>query len=279
LSRLALTIASAGTLVAGVAGPALAADAGVPGKVSTSGLQLNVRAGAATDTERVTTLKPGTKIMIECQELGQKIAGKVRNTRLWDRLTDGTYVSDAYVSRKAKPPMCDELDEQVGQVMPPATHEDLPTASASGWVTPIPGTVGSGFRTKERPSHDGVDIAAKKYTPILATAAGTVLVAECNASTGKCDVDGSPKITGCGWYVEIRHLNDVVTRYCHMIKRPLVKVGEKVKAGQVIGYVGSSGNSSGPHLHFEVHTGVPATTKNAVEPTTFLKTMGVAIHA
>jgi murein DD-endopeptidase MepM/ murein hydrolase activator NlpD len=279
LSRLALTIASAGTLVAGAAGPALAADAGVTGKVSTSGLQLNVRAGASTGTERVKTLKPGAKITIECQELGQKIAGRVRTTRLWDRLTDGTYVSDAYVSRKAKPPMCDELDQQVGQVMPPATHDDLPTASASGWVAPIPGIVGSGFRTKERPSHDGVDIAARKHTPILAAAAGTVLVAECNASTDNCDVDGSPKILGCGWYVEIRHLNDVVTRYCHMIKRPSVKVGEPVKPGQVIGYVGSSGNSSGPHLHFEVHAGVPATRKNAVEPTAFLKLMGVAIQA
>jgi murein DD-endopeptidase MepM/ murein hydrolase activator NlpD len=278
LSRLALTIASAGTLVAGVAAPALAADTGVTGKVSTSGLQLNVRAGASTDTEKVKTLKPGTKITIECQEVGQRIAGRVRTTKLWDRLTDGAYVSDAYISRKAKPPLCEDLDEPVGQVMPPATHAETPTASASGWVAPIPGIVGSGFRTKERPSHDGVDIGAKKHTPILATAAGTVIVSECNASTNNCDVDGSPKVLGCGWYVEVRHLSDVVTRYCHMIKRPSVKVGDKVKAGQVIGYVGSSGNSSGPHLHFEVHTGSPATRKNATEPTAFLKAQGVAIN-
>jgi len=281
VSRLALTvIASAGTLgglVAGAAGPALAADAGVAGKVSTSGLALNVRTGPSTAAERVSTLKPGARFTIECQEPGQKITGKVRATRLWDRLADGTYVSDAYVARKAKPPRCADLEEQVGQVLPPATHE-TPTASAAGWVAPIPGTVGSGYRTKDRPSHDGGDIAADRWTPILAAAAGTVIVSECNASTNKCDVDGSPKITGCGWYAEVRHQDDVVTRYCHMVRRPSVKVGAEVKAGQVIGYVGTSGNSSGTHLHFEVHTGAPATRTNATEPTAFLKAHGVVVR-
>jgi uncharacterized protein YraI len=274
LGRLALTIATGaattGGLLVGVAAPAPAAVSGVTGKVSTAGLLLNVRSGPTTAATRVATVKPGSRLVIECQLAGQRISGRVRTTTLWDRLPSGAFVSDAYVVRSKPVPRCG----RVGQVMPPSTHR--PTPSVTGWVAPVPGTAGSGYRTAGRPTHDGVDVAAKKRTPILAAADGETIVAECNASTKNCDVDGSPKVTGCGWYVEIAHADQVVTRYCHMIKRPSAKVGDQVAAGQVIGYVGSSGNSSGPHLHFEVHTTAPpATRQNATNPVTFLKARGV----
>ena len=60
-----------------------------------------------------------------------------------------------------------------------------------------------------------------------------------------------------------------MTRYCHMIRKPYVKVGEKVIAGQVIGLVGTSGNSSGPHLHFEVH--VPKDSRSGEQPVNPIK--------
>jgi murein DD-endopeptidase MepM/ murein hydrolase activator NlpD len=65
----------------------------------------------------------------------------------------------------------------------------------------------------------------------------------------------------------------VITRYCHLLTRPAVAEGEQVGAGQVIGIVGSSGHSSGPHLHFEVHLGdhSPAT---AVDPVSFMTAVG-----
>jgi murein DD-endopeptidase MepM/ murein hydrolase activator NlpD len=79
--------------------------------------------------------------------------------------------------------------------------------------------------------------------------------------------------------VEIQHVGRVVTRYCHMVRRPLVVVGQRVAAAQIIGYVGTSGNSSGPHLHFEVHTNAaPATSRNAIEPVAFLKAKGVTLR-
>ncbi|WP_018352037.1 M23 family metallopeptidase [Longispora albida] len=125
-----------------------------------------------------------------------------------------------------------------------------------GWIAPVGDPVTSGFHTAERPSHDGVDLGSPKNTPIRAAAEGMVVVAECNAHLGgrpySCDVDGSPAVSGCGYYVDIDHGAGIRTRYCHMLTRPAVAVGQKVTAGQVIGVTGTSGNSSGPHLHYEV---------------------------
>lgn len=122
-----------------------------------------------------------------------------------------------------------------------------------GWVQPVRAAVVSGFRTASRPNHDGVDLGAARHTPVRAAAAGIVQVSTCNSGNGNCDVDGSPWISGCGWYVDIRHAGNVMTRYCHMVRQPSVQIGQAVQAGQVIGFVGSSGNSSGPHLHYETH--------------------------
>ncbi|MGH8792127.1 MAG: peptidoglycan DD-metalloendopeptidase family protein, partial [Stackebrandtia sp.] len=151
------------------------------------------------------------------------------------------------------------------------------------WTHPLPGVPpGSGYRTAERPDHDGVDFSTAKGTPVLAAGAGTVVTVACNAHTSNggaysCDVDGSPSIMGCGWYLEIQHPDNTVTRYCHLQTRPLVDVEDQIQTGQPIGQVGSSGNSSGPHLHFETHTAHPATSANAVDPLAYLHDRGVDI--
>lgn len=85
--------------------------------------------------------------------------------------------------------------------------------------------------------HRGVDIAAPIGTPVHAVAAGTVIKARGNGSAGN--------------EIKIKHNNGVETRYLHMHKTA-VRVGDKVRSGQVIGTVGNSGNSTGPHLHFEL---------------------------
>lgn len=146
--------------------------------------------------------------------------------------------------------------------------------SASGWVVPAVGVVGSGFRTPKRPKHDGVDIMLPRETAVRAASDGIVITSMCNASTGNCDVDGSPAVKGCGWYVEVRHVSGKTkTRYCHFRKRPDVEVGQTVTAGQKIGEVGSSGNSSGPHLHFEVHVD-----GKAIDPETFMISHGAPLR-
>jgi murein DD-endopeptidase MepM/ murein hydrolase activator NlpD len=163
------------------------------------------------------------------------------------------------------------------------------TDCATGWVLPVDGPLTSGYRTAQRPDHDGIDIAAPIGVTIRAAAAGEVVTVLCNiagvsyqADDGQpCDRPGYPGLGGCGWYLEILHADpqagQVVTRYCHLLEQPAVEVGQTVAAGAPIGLVGSSGNSSGPHLHLEVHIGYPATPGNATDPAPFLAARGVAL--
>ena len=151
--------------------------------------------------------------------------------------------------------------------------------SASGWTIPLRGTVGSGFRTQARPNHQGVDIMVPKDTPIFTASSGRVVQVKCDiepASWG-CDRDGNPGTPGCGWYVDLLHAQGVVTRYCHQIRQPLVRIGDEVHAGQQIGSSGSSGHSSGPHLHFEVHLNADRSSNGAIDPVKFMESVGVPL--
>ncbi len=104
-------------------------------------------------------------------------------------------------------------------------------------------TVTSGYGRRRDPflgtpaMHTGIDLAAPRGTPVHATASGTVTFAEWNG--------------GYGRMIEIDHGNGHRTRYGHLSKIG-VQEGEKVEAGEVIGNVGSTGRSTGPHLHYEM---------------------------
>ncbi|MEZ5811399.1 MAG: M23 family metallopeptidase [Rhizobiaceae bacterium] len=114
-------------------------------------------------------------------------------------------------------------------------------------VDPLPGhKVTSKFGMRRDPllgrraMHSGMDIRAPLGFPVKATGAGTVVSAGWNG--------------GYGRMVEIDHGNGISTRYAHM-SRIRVKEGQKVVAGDIVGNVGSSGRSTGPHLHYEVRRG------------------------
>lgn len=154
--------------------------------------------------------------------------------------------------------------------------------SAQGWIQPVQAPIVSAFRSAERPSHDGVDLGAARHTIIVAAASGTVTRIRCNATdirTGTdwgCHRDGSPTLTrGCGWYLDITHGGNVTTRYCHLNSPPLVAVGQQVTAGQPLGEVGSTGHSSGPHLHFEVHLTTAGT--DAIDPIPWMALHGAPL--
>ena len=90
---------------------------------------------------------------------------------------------------------------------------------------------------RQRRAHNGVDLAAPTGTPVYATADGVVEMARYFGSYGN--------------YVQIGHMGDLETRYAHL-SRFTVRSGDQVRKGDLIGYVGSTGRSTGPHLHYEV---------------------------
>jgi murein DD-endopeptidase MepM/ murein hydrolase activator NlpD len=253
------------TVVPATPASAVARIAGV-GTVSTGGTALRARSGPSADFAQTGSIAEGRYLSIVCQTVGQHVDGTVRSTRVWDRLPNDSYVSDAFVARAwFKIPVCN-----------PTTVPKLPSTT---WALPVTAGLVSGFRTSSRPTHDGVDLGAARNTPIKAAAAGTVIRVVCNVSTNNCDVDGNRTLSGCGWYAEIQHAGRIVTRYCHMVRKPSVRVGQTVARGQIIGYVGTSGSSSGPHLHFEVHLNAPpANHANAVSPITFMRARGLTIR-
>ena len=138
----------------------------------------------------------------------------------------------------AEPEQCGWLRPLRPMLRPaaPALFPRLPAGIGSyvtdayGWrIHPSGATVGF---------HSGVDLAASQGTPIYAIAAGTVTTATYGDANG--------------YYVALSHGNGYGSVYCHMTNYT-VSVGDYVSQGEIIGYVGSTGWSTGPHLHFEIH--------------------------
>lgn len=129
--------------------------------------------------------------------------------------------------------------------------DDTPVTTPTGWPTDGFISSGYGLRWNGAEFHQGIDIAAEMGTPIVATADGVVTIAGWNAG-------------GYGNMVDIDHGSGVSTRYGHA-SAVVVTPGQRVRRGQIIAYVGSTGHSTGPHLHYEVRlSGQP------VNPTSYL---------
>ena len=125
-----------------------------------------------------------------------------------------------------------------------ALQGDNPPSNAA-WVTPVSGyRLTSAFGMRKHPvlkvtrMHNGIDMACAEGTPIYATRAGTVTRTSYQAG-------------GAGNYVSINHLDGFSSIYMHMTHY-VVSAGQSVSQGQLIGYVGSTGISTGPHLHFGI---------------------------
>ena len=145
-----------------------------------------------------------------------------------------------------------EYQEWLATYVPPTTRpsgtDTKPSTqapSSSGWVKPVKNyTITSAFGMRIHPisgkkkMHEGVDMAAPQGTPIYAAKDGKVTRTSYQAG-------------GAGYYVSINHGDGFSSIYMHMTHY-IVKSGQYVKAGQVIGYVGSTGGSTGPHLHFGI---------------------------
>lgn len=217
---------------------------------SDSGAGVNVRETAGTDAKAVGFLADGAQVTI--------IAGPTAATNgtNWyqvrtDDGTEGWVRSDLLTTVVANPD---------------STTEATTDQSSSGFILPLKGyrftqdygCSSLGFYGYDSnwgcAVHDGLDLAAPQGTPLVAVANGTVVVA------GWCDC-------GLGYYVEIDHGNGIHSVYGHMVGQPSVSVGQKVSQGDQIGKVGSTGLSTGPHVHFMVReNGVTVDPKNYLPP-------------
>ena len=151
---------------------------------------------------------------------------------------------------------------QVGQrlVIPGAQAQAVAARREAGFANgqllrnfdwPVQGRISSRFGMRWGRMHQGLDIAVPTGTPVRAAAAGTVTYAG--------------TVGGYGKLVIIDHGNRVETRYAHN-SRIVVRVGQRVKRGEIVAYSGNTGNSTGPHLHFEIRL-----RGTAVDPEKYLK--------
>jgi murein DD-endopeptidase MepM/ murein hydrolase activator NlpD len=141
-------------------------------------------------------------------------------------------------------------------VAPPA---NLLSAS-SGAIAPTQGRVTSCYGPRWGTMHSGIDVAAPIGTPVYTPEAGVVLMAG--------------TASGFGYAVAIQHGDGTITLYGH-VNQYFVSAGQVVTAGQQIAEVGNRGQSTGPHLHFEVHTG--GLYANRSNPTPWLSARGISL--
>jgi len=132
--------------------------------------------------------------------------------------------------------------ESVGEIKDYLSQQkDLYLATPMGW--PVAGRISSPYGYREHPQtglqdfHSGMDIASDPGTPVKATADGIVSFSGWSGGSGNL--------------VALEHGLGFSTYYAHN-RLVIVKAGQKVKRGDILGYVGSTGNSTGPHLHYEI---------------------------
>ncbi|BDI15968.1 hypothetical protein ANSO36C_17700 [Nostoc cf. commune SO-36] len=160
--------------------------------------------------------------------------GKMRGTTVSPQIVPPLAAVDQYLPRP------------IDELTPP------PSSSTLAYTWPAKGTLTSGFGMRWGRPHKGIDIANSTGTPVVASAEGTIEKAGWNNG-------------GYGNLVQIRHPDGSTTRYAHNSKI-LVQPGQQVNQGETIALMGSTGHSTGPHTHFEIHR----TGKGAVNPIAML---------
>ena len=164
----------------------------------------------------------------------QQLASTIERVERVEAAARAQAAADAQADAAAEAPA-------VAEAAPPPAVSSAPApaapSSSTGWAWPTNGTVTSEYGYRWGRMHEGIDIAAPTGTPLLAARAGTVTFA------------GS--MSGYGYVTLIDHGDGFVTAYAHQ-NRLIAPAGANVAQGEQIGEVGSSGRSTGPHVHFEI---------------------------
>lgn len=184
---------------------------------------------------------------VETLRTESRSAANSGQTRLQRILADAPKPRDQVIaaaparSESYAPILRSPVGKTVSPTLPSLGRSDayMPGGRFKGYMWPAKGVLSSPYGWRWGRMHKGIDIAAPVGTPVVAAAPGKVVAAGWN--------DG-----GYGNLVEIEHADGSVTRYAHN-NRILVRVGQQVRQGQQIAEMGSTGFSTGPHSHFEVH--------------------------
>jgi murein DD-endopeptidase MepM/ murein hydrolase activator NlpD len=166
------------------------------------------------------------------------ITASVTPTTTWTP-TPSSQILQGWSASGRTIPFAHNPDEPVRGIGPVGTADQI-----AYYESPLPGSASQYVQTQNIHGYNAVDIAAKTGTPIIAAADGTVIVAKSGGWNG-----------GYGSYVVIQHGNGSQTLYAHM-SRVAATPGETVVQGQIIGYVGMTGDATGPHVHFEIRNGI-----------------------
>ncbi|WP_329412381.1 M23 family metallopeptidase [Streptomyces sp. NBC_00704] len=152
---------------------------------------------------------------------------------------------------------------------PAAAPAAKKAVSAASWMDPVKKyTLSAGFAQAGKmwqSTHSGQDFAVPSGTKVMAAHGGTVV---------KAGGNGAGDGPAYGNAIVIKHANGVYSQYAHL-SRIEVKIGQVVKTGQEIARSGNTGNSSGPHLHFEIRK--TANYGSAINPVAFLHAKGVKV--
>ena len=178
-----------------------------------------------------------------------------------DILSQGATFSAAGYSIVYDPRALPEYDEEEATVEVPTTSvtpQEGTAPSGQKVVLPAAGRFTSGYGPRWGRMHNGIDIANGIGTPIYSVMDGTVI----NAGPAQ----------GFGKWVRVRHDDGTITVYGH-VHSFNVSVGQRVTAGEQIAEMGNEGQSTGPHLHFEVRPGGG----NAIDPVPWLKDRGIEV--
>jgi murein DD-endopeptidase MepM/ murein hydrolase activator NlpD len=228
-----------------------------------------VEATVAAATPRVQATPLVTSEPINPEFNPERYSARMQEIR--DRIRHGDRVQSAMSTRVQTPQVMaaaplgsesyDPIKSRLGRTVSPELpslgtgSEFLPSVPGqqNGFIWPTKGVLTSGYGWRWGRMHKGIDIAGPIGTPVVAAAEGRVSYAGWNSG-------------GYGYLVEIQHSDGSMTLYAHN-NRILVQVGQEVEQGQQIAEMGSTGYSTGPHLHFEIHP----TGRGAVNPMPFLQ--------
>ncbi|HEX8272737.1 MAG TPA: peptidoglycan DD-metalloendopeptidase family protein [Longimicrobiaceae bacterium] len=252
--------------------PTTSVSSAATGRIATGG-PYNLRSGPGTNYGVVGTIAGGTQVTITCQAYGTTHTGPWGTTNLWDRLSDGRWITDAYVYTGTN-----------GRAAPDCTTSTptTPPPASSGYKIPLTGglkwRVSAGIgRPCGGVSHHGEsfgisDCYAIDFTPsgrsnvaVLAAAGGTIEAVVWNVANParpSCVSSTANRVT-------IKHADGTRTQYWHLahnsIPEHLRRNGAAVRQGERLGTMGMTGCTTAMHLHFRMNTGSPSGTSAALK--------------